>query len=184
MTTTNTVAIIVAISLEGLIGRDGQIPWMGDLPIDMARFKGLTIGKAVIMGRKTFESLPDKYRPLPNRLNIVLSTTLPKSEEYSVCSDLESAIDTAVEGGHSEIFIIGGERVYAEALEAGIVDIIYLTRVLKDSGPRQAGDAYFSLPVSGWVRLDSTENPSDSKNKYSCRFEAWISKTQEVISNG
>ena len=177
-----TVSIIVAVSMDdvGIIGRNGKLPWEKELPIDMRRFKDLTIDKAVIMGRNTFESIPEKFRPLPKRLNIVLSTTLSEDDRYVVCSDLRTAISSAVKGGYSEIFIIGGERVYVEALESGVVDVIYLTRVLESFGSAE-GDACFSLPESGWQLRDDIEyHDSVGKNKYPCQFETWVPENEET----
>ncbi|MBU1092312.1 dihydrofolate reductase [Patescibacteria group bacterium] len=167
------IAIIVAVAQGNLIGRAGKIPWIGGLPIDMKYFKELTTNHVVIMGRRTWESLPGKYRPLPNRLNIVLSSTMPESEEYVVARNLEEAIELAFEAGHSQIFIIGGGQVYKTALEVGIVDEIYLTQVLAEFGPNQTEDVFFQIP-EGWQLINSQNNPQDSQNKYPCKFEKWV----------
>ena len=102
------ISLIVAVSENGVIGRDGDMPWR--LPSDLKRFKQVTLGKPVIMGRKTFQSIG---RPLPGRTNIVVTRSQDYCPHGVVCmSGLEEAItfaaDTASKSGEAEIFIIGG----------------------------------------------------------------------------
>ena len=118
------ISLIVAKSKHNVIGDKGRIPW--HIPNDLKRFKELTTGKTVIMGRKTFESLPKEYKPLPNRINIVLSTD--KTYQTNCCivtDDLKKALRKA--GSDKEVFIIGGEQVYKEGLRDA--DKIYVTEV-------------------------------------------------------
>ena len=130
------VTIIVAVNEVGIIGRKGKIPW--HLPDDMRRFKELTTGNVVIMGRKTWESLPKK--PLPNRFNIVLSKQFVEQHEafyrdltdkhVGICSSLEEAIYMAEhECPGKEIFIMGGAQTYKAALDSGLWDRILMTVV-------------------------------------------------------
>jgi dihydrofolate reductase len=128
--------LIVAATEKGLgIGKDGTIPWR--LPNEMKYFKQITTSKekdnqnAVIMGRKTWESIPEKNRPLPNRINIVLSSK-KEIEGAKVVPDFTSALNMAMELKASEIFIIGGEEVYKEAMSNNNCDKIYLTKILKE----------------------------------------------------
>jgi dihydrofolate reductase len=114
---TRRVGIIVAMSPEGVIGLDGKIPWRH--PGDQRRFKRLTVGSAIVMGRKTWESLPKK--PLPERRNVVL--TRAPIEGVECYPSLDAAL-AAVPG---DVWIIGGERAYAEAMRhADVIDVTYV----------------------------------------------------------
>jgi dihydrofolate reductase len=129
-------SIVVAVDLELGIGKNNNLPWR--LPGDMKFFKTLTStaaeGKrnAVIMGRKTWESLPSKSKPLPNRLNIVVSTQsdyqLP--EDVLLADSLEKALELAeAESAVDQTFVIGGAQIYETAIDDPNVDKIYLTEV-------------------------------------------------------
>ncbi len=155
--------IIAAASENNVIGLNGHLPWR--LPDDMQRFKELTIGHTVIMGRKTYESLPCMYRPLPQRLNVVLST----QQEYApvgvyVAHSLEEAINdlriqkVSLNGITSEnAFIIGGERVFRDAFP--LADRIELTRVHRTIG----GDAFFpSIDPREWKEQSRVSKPEYS----------------------
>jgi dihydrofolate reductase len=129
-----TVTIVVAIGDNGVIGRDGQLPWppTGDL----AHFKALTMGHPMLMGRTTFESIG---RPLPGRTSIVLTRDAEWAfDGVEVARDLPSALAQAV-SLDDEVFLIGGAQVYAEAIEAGVVDRMVVTRVHQSPD----GDAWF-----------------------------------------
>lgn len=115
------VSIIVAMSRNGIIGRDNAIPW--NIPADMDRFRELTLGHALIMGRKTFESIG---RPLPGRRNIVVSRQADYvAEGVVVAGSLPEALLLA--GGEGEIFICGGGEIYEQALP--LAGRIYLTLI-------------------------------------------------------
>jgi dihydrofolate reductase len=114
---TRKVGIIVAMSPEGVIGLHGKIPWRH--PGDQRRFKRLTVGTTVVMGRKTWESLPKK--PLPDRRNVVLTRT--PIEGVECFPDLDAAL-AAILG---DVWVIGGERCYAEAMRhADVLDVTYV----------------------------------------------------------
>ena len=100
------IALVVAYSANRVIGRDGDLPWR--LPTDLRRFKELTSGGTVVMGRKTWDSLPERFRPLPDRRNVVVSRTGCDAPE--VCRSVEEAL------GGGDCFVIGGGEVYAQAL--------------------------------------------------------------------
>lgn len=116
-----TTALVVAMTRKGVIGNQGRLPWQ--LPEDLARFKQLTGGGSLVMGRTTFESLG---RPLPDRANIVISTTLPARQGLTVCPTLMDALAAALRIG-KPIFFIGGTAVYQKALE--IVDEMHISWV-------------------------------------------------------
>lgn len=117
------IKIIVARSSNGVIGRDGELPWR--LPGDLKRFAELTRGNTVVMGSKTYWSLPESSRPLPGRQNIVLSRHTNLIVGAQVVPDLESAIKAAQ--GHGDVFICGGQSVYAEALT--LADEVIMTLI-------------------------------------------------------
>lgn len=121
------ISIIVAYDANFVMGKGNQLPW--HIPADLKRFKERTTGHVVIMGRKTWESLPKK--PLPGRINLILSRTMScDSPDTFVLADLHEAITFAHEKyPEKEIFIIGGRQVYEQALRDGVVDVIYLTYV-------------------------------------------------------
>lgn len=128
------ISMIAAVSASGVIGAGGGIPW--NIPEDMAHFREVTTGSPVIMGRRTFESIG---RPLPGRYNIVVTSGSVPAES---AASLEEAIDKAQKAAdsgkwRSEIFLIGGGRIYAEGM--GIADRIYLTELYDD----YPGDTYF-----------------------------------------
>lgn len=104
-----TVALIWAQSTSGVIGRDGAIPWQ--VPEDMAHFKGLTMGHTVLMGRRTWESLPVRFRPLPGRRNVVLSRNPDyRAEGAQVAASIEAGL------GEGQNWVIGGAEIYHLAL--------------------------------------------------------------------
>lgn len=113
------IKVIVAHDEEGGIGKDGKLPW--SLPEDLKRFKDLTYGHVIVMGRKTWDSLPIK--PLPGRTNVVLSSNNVEGA-HKTCKSLSEVIDLYP---YEDLFIIGGERLYKEAIP--ITDIIYETAV-------------------------------------------------------
>ena len=128
------INIIAAMTEEGVIGKGNQLPW--HLPEDLANFKKLTLGNTVVMGRKTYESIPKKFRPLANRHNVVISLTMPSETGIVVCSSLEEAL-TAAQTYGKETFIIGGASIYQQAL--AVVEKMYISYVKQ----KYEGDAYF-----------------------------------------
>ncbi len=134
------ISLVVARAANGTIGLDGSLPW--HLPSDMRHFRELTAGHTVLMGHNTFESIPPKYRPLPQRRNLVLSSNaelkLPGAEVFQ---DLSSAL--AACGG--ECFVIGGSTVYDETL--AVADRVYATEIDAEI----VGDVFFpELPPAEW----------------------------------
>ena len=107
------VSLVAAVARGGVIGRDGGIPWR--IPEDVARFKALTTGHAVVMGRKTWDSLPDRFRPLPGRRNVVVTRNPDWSADGAECAgSIEEAVGSLDETEH--VFVIGGAEIYAVAL--------------------------------------------------------------------
>ena len=159
------VSLIVAVSENGVIGKDNDLVW--DLPNDMRFFKETTMGHHVIMGRKNFESIPHKYRPLPNRTNIVITRqSYYKAEGCIVINSVETALEIAKNNGDTEPFIIGGGQIYKIALENNLVDRIYLTKIHHTFD----GDTFFPELSSDWEEVNKTENKADEKHKYNYDF--------------
>lgn len=135
-----TISLIAAMSENRVIGRDNDMPW--HISEDLKRFKRLTLGKPVIMGRKTFESLG---KPLPDRTNIVISRSGFAAEgiisHSSLPDAIEAAKDIAAQDGQSELFIIGGGQIYTEAINQNAANRIYLT-IVHDVID---GDVYFPV---------------------------------------
>jgi dihydrofolate reductase len=156
----------VARAKNGVIGHAGALPWR--LAADMRRFRALTLGKPVIMGRKTWESLP--RRPLPGRLNVVL-TRQPESEADGavVCNDfaeaLEIAREQAAEDGVEEVCVIGGADLFALALPRA--HRVYLTEV--DAEPE--GDVTMAaLDETGWTEVSREAVPAGPDDEYATVF--------------
>lgn len=127
--------IIAAVSENGVIGKDGDVPW--HYPEDLEHFREKTTGHTVLMGRKTYFSLPENYRPLPDRKNIVLSRSNPDlPEEVELANSLEEGFRIAEEHGN-KCFIIGGQGVYSQTLERA--DRMIITEVHREVD----GDTYF-----------------------------------------
>ncbi|MBV2143902.1 dihydrofolate reductase [Falsochrobactrum sp. TDYN1] len=160
-----TISIIVAASENNVIGRDNDMPWR--LSTDLKRFKALTLGKPVIMGRRTWESIG---RPLPGRPNIVVTRDAAfVANGAGVARSLEDAVDLgsrlAQEASTDEIFIIGGGKIYAQALP--LADRVHLTRVLAHI----EGDTYFpQIDSVQWRIVSSEDVPSGEKDSHSTRY--------------
>jgi dihydrofolate reductase len=152
--------IIVATDLNGAIGKDNQLPW--HMPADLKHFKETTLGKPVIMGRKTYESIG---RPLPGRINVVVSQTLSKDEYgITVVKSLTEAFE-ALEG-HTEAFVIGGGQLYREALP--LATTLYLTKIHTLVGN---ADTWFpKVTTSQWDFVSGFSIAPDAKNPYQATY--------------
>lgn len=156
------ISIILAAANNGTIGRDGDMPWQ--LSTDLKRFKAITMGCPVIMGRKTFQSVG---RPLPGRLNIVISRQGFKADGTVGASSLEEAIAIATNSDPdlTEIFIIGGGQIYQNALP--LADRIYMTHVEAEID----GDTHFTAIDSKiWATFHEEHIPAGQKDTYPTRY--------------
>lgn len=159
------VSLIVAASENGVIGKDNDLIW--HLPKDMRFFKNTTMGHHVIMGRKNFESIPHKFRPLPNRTNVVITRqTIYKADGCMVVNSVDDALQIAKHNGEEEAFIIGGGQIYKLALEANLVDKVYLTKVHHSF----EGDTFFPELNKDWKEISRIQNQADEKHLYSFDF--------------
>jgi dihydrofolate reductase len=158
------LSILVAVAENGVIGHGGDLPW--HLSADLRRFKRLTMGHAIIMGRKTWESIG---RPLPGRRMVVV-TRQPayRAEGVQVVKSLKEALDAAREAGDQQPFVVGGAEIYRQALP--LATRLYLTRVRADV----AGDTHFpEYPESDWQRLESEPHQADGSNDFPFCFELY-----------
>jgi dihydrofolate reductase len=159
------VSLIVAVSENGVIGKENDLIW--HLPKDMRFFKETTMGHHVIMGRKNFESIPHKYRPLPDRTNIVITRQSEyKAKGCIVVNSVEAALEIAKNNGDIEPFIIGGGQIYKLALEANLVDKIYLTKVRHSFD----GDTIFPKLGNEWEEIERIDCKSDEKHAHDYSF--------------
>lgn len=160
------LGMIWAQARDGAIGRDGVMPW--HLPEDLAHFKAATLGAPVIMGRRTWESLPERFRPLPGRENIVVTRDAAYlAEGASVRSSIASAISVAAAQGSEIAWIMGGGELYRAAMP--LADELVVTRIELD-----VDDADTFAPEVGeaWVLTDPGE-ARVSANGLGYRFERW-----------
>lgn len=151
-----TLSIIVAVASDGAIGRANDLLW--HLPADLKRFKELTTGHTILMGRKTFESLP--RGPLPNRRNIIISRSLPTQPGAEVYPTIQQAMEACA--SDEEVFIIGGGEIYRQLLPN--TERIYLTRV-QASFPD--AEVFFpELDPTEWIEEAREVYPRDERNEY------------------
>ena len=159
------ITIVAAIASNNVIGQKNSLPW--DIPEDLKRFKQLTSGHTILMGRKTFDSIG---RPLPNRTNIVMTKdTNYQKEGVEIVFDEKEALNL-IKDLNQEVFIIGGSKIY-ELFEPRATSLM-ITRVLKDF----EGDAFFpDINWSNW-RVKSKEEFLDEKSGISCKLEEYLRK--------
>ncbi|WP_373819073.1 dihydrofolate reductase [Glaesserella sp.] len=154
------ISLIVARTLNKVIGKDNQMPW--HLPVDLAWFRENTLGKPVIMGRKTYESIG---RLLPKRPNIILSRRGFAVEGAYSAINLQQAVGLAQNFANShEVMIIGGGELFKQALP--IADKLYLTEIQAEI----EGDTFFEFDENLWKITSEHYSEIDDKNLYRCRF--------------
>lgn len=160
------ISIIVAAADNGVIGRQGQLPWR--ISDDLRRFKCLTMGHTIIMGRRTWESIG---RALPGRRMVVVSRNRGLQidvAEVEVAASLDKALQFAEASGDDEAFIVGGAELYRESLCRA--DRIYLTRVCATV----EGDTSFpEVAWNEWQLIESEEHDATEKNEFAYRFETY-----------
>lgn len=162
------ISLILAKSRNNVIGLNNTLPWV--IKDDLKRFKDLTSGHHVLMGRKTFESLG---KPLPNRTNVVLSKN--KIENVNCFDNLEKAIIFAKENNENELFVIGGSNVYEQTID--FADVIYLTEVDCNIN----GDAFFNLDLSGWITVETTNYYKSERNEYDFKFKTLVRNEDPIL---
>lgn len=163
--TSITKTIVVAISRNGIIGRDGGLPWR--LSSDLKRFKALTLGKPVVMGRKTFESIG---KPLPGRPNVVVTRDGNFSAEgvqtaHSLSGAMDVASRLAKDVGADEICIVGGGEIYRQAMD--FADQLHVTHIETDVD----GDTAFPhIDPMVWLPTEELHVAAGEKDNYATRF--------------
>jgi dihydrofolate reductase len=152
------LSIVVAAAENNLIGDRDRLPWR--LPDDLKRFKSLTMGKPIVMGRKTCASIG---KPLPGRKNIVVSRHGFQSEGCVAAASLEQALQAAEPA--PEVMVIGGAEIYRQVLP--MTDVIYLTRVHAEI----PGDTYFpDIVWDDWMEVESEYHPADDRHAFAFTF--------------
>ncbi|MDT8412065.1 MAG: dihydrofolate reductase [Vicingaceae bacterium] len=156
------VSLIVAVAENNVIGKDNTLIW--HLPKDMQFFKQTTLNHHIITGRKNYISIPEKFRPLANRTNIMLTRQNNYTEENCVVlNSLETALDFAKKNNETEVFIIGGGQIYKEAIDKGLVDKMYITHVHQSF----EGDTFFpEIDSSKWQKTSEEHHIKDEKHAY------------------
>jgi len=158
------VSLIVAVSENGVIGRDGDLPW--HLPRDLRHFKATTMGHHLIVGRRTWDELG---KALPGRTMVVMTRSPDfDAEGAAVVHSLEAALEAA--RGDTEPFIGGGAEIYRMALERDLVDRLYITRVHAEL----EGDTFLpDIDFDDWELVSKERHEADEKNEHACTFEMW-----------
>ncbi|MDG1331078.1 MAG: dihydrofolate reductase [Crocinitomicaceae bacterium] len=156
-------SLIVAMDTDRGIGKNNDLMW--HLPNDMRFFKETTAGHVVVMGRKNYESIPEKYRPLPNRENVVLT----RNESYvaddcNIFHSLEECLNYYKSEEERTIFIIGGGEIYRQALELDAVEEMYISHINHSYG----ADTFFpEFDLKKWAVESILEQPKDDRHKAS-----------------
>ena len=165
------ISLIVAVTKNMVIGKDNKLAW--HLPDDMNYFSNKTKGQSIIMGRKNWESKPKKFRPLPDRKNIVVTRNSKfKDDGAFVVNSIEEAIEEARSSEDEEIFIIGGGEIYKLGFK--YVDKLYITEIYAEVD----GNTYFpEWDNKKWKEISRISHPSDERHQYS--FDYVIYKKNE-----
>ncbi|CAM1334075.1 dihydrofolate reductase [Tenacibaculum aestuariivivum] len=161
------ITIIAAIANNNALGKDNDLIW--HLPADLKRFKKITSGHYILMGRNTFESIG---KPLPNRTSVIIT----RNKDYFkdgclIANSIESAIELSK--GTSDIFIIGGAQIYKQAIEKGLVDRLDITIVHYNF----EADVFFpAIDMNVWKQVSREDFKADEKNKYDYSFVSYVKK--------
>lgn len=161
------IAIIVAMDMNRGIGKNNDLLW--HLPADMKFFKETTTDNIVVMGRKNYESIPEKYRPLPHRENVILTRNKDfKAEGCHVFHSFDEVLTHYADEEDRTMFIIGGGEIYKEALDKDIVDEMYITKVEK----AYEADTFFpEINLRDWRRSKIMTMPEDKQHE--AEFDIW-----------
>ncbi len=164
------ISLIATLTKNRVIGKNNDLPW--HLPDDMKYFMQTTKAHHVIMGRKNYESIPEKFRPLPNRTNIVV--TRQKDFQAPGCilvNSIEDGIAMARAAGETELFIIGGSEIYALGMPHA--DLLYLTEI----DTTLEGDTWFpSFNKNEWQELSRIQHEADARHAYAFDFVVYRQK--------
>jgi len=166
------ISLLAAMDKDRVLGDKGSEKLLWHFKRDLQHFKSLTEGEVVIMGKSTFESLPNFARPLPNRVNLVLSRSLKGEIQGAHFGDFERIISLArnLQKKGKKVFVIGGASVYELFLKQGLVDKIYLTRIIASYKDKAKEPLYFPNFENDF-RL--TESKKDEESGTQLYFEKW-----------
>lgn len=158
------ISLIAALSKNRVIGKKNDLPW--HLPDDMKYFMQTTKGHHVIMGRKNYDSIPQKFRPLPNRTNIVVTHQKDFSApDCTIVNSIEQGIAIAKKAGEKETFIIGGAQIYKEGM--ALTHRMYLTEIQAEID----GDTYFpEIALEKWKETSRIHHAMDARHKFKFDF--------------
>lgn len=158
------ISLIAALSQNRAIGKNNDLPWR--LPDDMKYFMDTTKGHHTIMGRKNYDSIPERYRPLPNRTNIVVTRQLGfKAPGCLVVHTLDKALNIAEANGEREAFVIGGAEIYSASMP--VADRLYLTEIHASVH----GDTFFpEFDAKAWKEVSRRGHPADDRHQYGFDF--------------
>jgi dihydrofolate reductase len=164
------ISMIAAMSENHVIGKNNRLPWR--LPDDMKYFMQTTKGHYVIMGRKNYQSIPEKFRPLPNRTNIVVTSQRGFSAPGCLIVDsLQAALSLAEKDGEEEVFLIGGSGIYDEGIKKA--DKLYLTEIKAIIN----GDVYFpQFDTSEWKEISRVHHTLDGNHIFPFDFVVYWRK--------
>nr|AIA19185.1 Dihydrofolate reductase [uncultured bacterium] len=159
-----TISIIVAVSRNNVIGKEGDLPWR--LPADLAHFKKITMGHPILMGQVTYDSIG---RPLPGRKNIVITKDKNfKAEGCKIAYSINEALSLAK--GFDEVFIIGGDSIYKQTID--LADKLYVTQV----HAHVDGDRTFVFDKKKWRKVSSITHKVDANNALEFDWQEWVRK--------
>jgi len=157
------ISIIAAMDQNRLIGSENDLPW--HLPVDMKYFKETTLGHYVPTGRKNYESIPEKFRPLKGRTNLVVSNSKIQFPGAIMISNIEEGIEIASRAGEKELFIIGGGQVFKQSMY--LANKLYITLIHHQFN----GDVFFpEINWKQWNIISRKDVVPDENNKYACSF--------------
>jgi dihydrofolate reductase len=171
------VSLIVATPINLAIGKNNQLIW--NLPKDMKFFMETTTGHPVIMGRKNYESIPKKFRPLKNRTNVIIT----RNKKYAadgciVVNSIEDSIKVLEKENYEEVFVIGGGEIYKRFLENNLIDRMYITHI------EQAfdGDTFFpKVDFSQWASVTIMTHVKDEENPHNFKVIQYEKKKIKLL---
>lgn len=166
------ISMIAAVATNRVIGKDNDLVWR--LPDDMKYFMETTQNHFVIMGRKNYESIPHKFRPLPNRINIIVTTQVNyQAPDCVIANTIEEALDYARDHNEKEAFVIGGGQIYTLLLP--LAQRLYITEVNKDF----EGDTYFpKFDLYNWQEISRHHHSKDDRHLYEFDFVIYERKPE------
>lgn len=168
------ISLIAALAKNRVIGKNNDLPWR--LPDDMKYFMEITKGHCVIMGRKNYDSLPIKFRPLSNRINIVVTRQLNfEAAGCIVVHSMDDALQVAHQQKEEEVFVMGGAEIYTQALP--VANRLYLTEIEAEI----EGDTYFpAVNHTMYKEISRTKHAIDEKHRYAFDFVVYEKQTQII----